>query len=127
MANPKIVYIPTGGMEQTLNFAAPARFVPGYSRAAVRHDNISSAGIRESVLERLDDILELTVEWIKTTEVAAWQTFLDHALAGAAFAYYPDASQSSYTNYLLEDTEARLEWKAPGMCQIRLKLRKQVL
>ncbi len=127
MANPKIVYIPTGGVEQTLTFSAPARSLPAYSRAAIRHDNISTAGIRESVLERVDDIVELAVEWVKSTDVSLWQTFLDHALTGGVFAYYPDAAQSSFTNYLLEDTEARLEWKAPGRYTIRMKMRKQVL
>lgn len=127
MAYPKIGYTPAGGSPTTLTFGAPARFVPGYSRVAVRHDNISTAGIRESVLERTDDILEITVEWIKTSEASAWQGFLDHALTGAAFAYYLDASVPSFTNYLLEDTEAKLVWKAPGQSTVQLKMRKLVL
>jgi hypothetical protein len=127
MAYPKILYTPTGGAEQTLTFSAPARLMPGYARIAVRHDNVATAGIRESVLERMDDILEITVEWIKATEVSVWQSFLDHALTGAAFAYYPDASLSSFTNYGLEDTEAKLEWKAPGQYTVTLKMRKQVV
>jgi hypothetical protein len=127
MSNPKITYTPVGGVEQTLTFGAPARFAPGYSRLAVRHDNVSTAGIRESVLERIDDILEITVEWIRVSEVADWQAFLDHALTGALFAYYPDAAQTSFTNYLLEDAEAKLEWKTPGMYSLRLKFRKQIL
>ena len=124
MANPKIVYTPAGGTEQTLNFVFPPRKVPGYQRAAVRHDNVSTAGIRESILERIDRFLEFSMDWIKTgTDLANWQAFLDHALTGASFAYYPDASQTSFKNYTLEDTEAKIEYKAPGVYSLSLKFR----
>src|SRR5574337_426998 len=116
MANPKIVYTPEGGAEQTLAFLSPPRNLPGYSKTAVRHDNLSTAGIRESVLERIDEFLELSMEWIRSgTDLQNWQAFLDHALTGAPFAYYPDAAQPDFTNYLLEDTETRIEYKAPGI------------
>jgi len=126
MSNPKIVYTPAGGTEQTLNFVFPPRQQPGYAKTAVRHDNVSTAGIRESVLERIDDFLEFTIEWIRTAEVGVWQYFLNHALTGATFAYYPDAAESSFTLYLLEDTEAKLEYKSAGMYKLALRFRKQV-
>ena len=127
MSNPKITYTPQGGAEQTLNFVFPPRQLPGYQKTAVRHDNVSTAGLRESVLERVDEFLEFSMDFIKSgTDLANWQTFLDHALAGAAFAYYPDAAQSAFTNYVLEDTEASIEWKAPGVYTLTLKLRKQI-
>jgi len=124
---PKIIYTPAGGAEQTLQFHAPARFIPGYSRTAVRHDNIATAGIRESVLERIDDLLEIAVEFVFTADVAYWQGFFDHALTGAAFAYYPDAAVSSFTNYLFEDTDARLEYVSAGRYQVKLKMRKMIV
>ncbi len=128
MSYPKIVYTPAGGTEQTLSFAYPPRQVPGYQKTAVRHDNVSAAGIRESVLERVDEFLELSMEWIRAgADLASWQAFLDHALTGAAFAYFPDAAQSAFTNYVLEDTETQIEYKAPGMYAIKLKMRKQIL
>lgn len=128
MANPKIVYSPAGGTEQTLNFVFPPRQLPGYQKTAVRHDNVSTAGIRESVLERVDEFLEFAMGWIRTgTDLANWQAFLDHALTGAAFAYFPDAAQSAFTNYLLEDTETQIEYKTPGVYTVKLKMRKQIL
>ena len=128
MSYPKIVYTPTGGTEQTLSFVFPPRQLPGYQKTAVRHDNISTAGIRESVLERVDEFLELTMDWIRAgTDLANWQGFLDHALTGAAFAYFPDAAQPAFTNYLLEDTETQIAYKALGVYQLRLKMRKRVL
>ncbi len=128
MANPKIVYTPEGGTEQTLNFVFPARDLPGYQKIAVRHDNVATAGIRESVLERTDELLEFTMDFIKSgTDLANWQAFLDHALTGAAFAYYPDASLGPFTNYQLEDSEVTIARKAPGVYSLKLKMRKQIL
>ena len=128
MANPKIVYTPAGGSEQTLNFALPPRDVPAYQKVAVRHDNVSAVGIRESVLERTDEFMEFSMDFIKSgTELVNWQAFLDHALTGAAFAYYPDASVDAFASYLLEDTEVTASRKAPGAYSLTLKLRKQIL
>lgn len=129
MGFPKIVYTPAGGTEQTLNFVFPPRQVPGFQKTAVRHDNVSTAGIRESVLERVDEFLEFTMDFIQSgADLAGWQAFLDHALTGAAFAYFPDASApGGFTNYTLEDSEAPIEYKAPGIYQLRLKMRKQIL
>ncbi len=127
MSNPKIVYTPSGGTEQTLNFASPPRQLPGYEKVAVRHDNVSTAGVRESVLERTDAFMEFVMEYIHAgSELANWQAFLDHALTGAPFAYYPDAALAAFTNYLLEDTEAKLEWKAPSLFTMRIKMRKHI-
>jgi len=126
MANPKIVYTPAGGSEQTLSFVFPPRQQPAYFKLAVRHDNVSAAGLRESVLERVDQFLELTVDSIQAgTDLANWLLFLDHALTGAVFAYYPDASLPVFENYVLEDTEARVEYKSPGLYSLALKLRRQ--
>ena len=127
MANPKITYTPAGGTEQTLRFVSPPTRQPAAWKTAVRHDNVSSAGVRESVLERVDQFLEINLDWIRSgTDAANWQAFLDYALTGAAFAYYPDASVASFTNYTLEDTDARIEFKAAGVYTLALKFRKAV-
>jgi hypothetical protein len=128
MANPKIVYTPVGGTEQTLNFTSAPRQQPGYSKSAVRHDNISTSGVRESVLERIDTFLELSVEYIQAgNDLAGWSAFLDFALTGASFAYYPDASQSAFINCLLEDTGETVAYMAPGVYSVKVKFRQQVL
>jgi hypothetical protein len=128
MANPKIVYTPAGGTEQTLNFTSAPRQQPGYSKNAVRHDNISTAGVRESVLERIDTFLELNVDYIQAGNgLADWSAFLDFALTGAPFAYYPDASQPAFTNCLLEDTGETVAYVAPGIYSVKVKFRQQVI
>jgi len=128
MANPKIVYTPDGGSEQTLSFVLPPREVPAYQKVAVRHDNVSAAGIRESVLERIDEFLEFAMDYVQAgTDLANWQAFMDYALRGGAFAYYPDSSLSAFSNYLLEDTELSASRRAPGAYSLTLKMRKLVL
>jgi|SRR5579859_1021353 len=124
MANPQIIYTPAGGTQQTLSFMSPPQQQPGYLKTAVRHDNISTSGIRESVLERVDQFTELSLNWIRAgTDLANWTAFLDFALTGAAFAYYPDASLTAYTNYVLENTDATLAYKAAGVYALKLKFR----
>ena len=128
MSYPKIVYTPTGGTEQTLNFTSSPRQQPGYSKSAVRHDNISTAGVRESVLERIDAFLELNIEYIQAgNDLANWSAFLDYGLTGAPFAYYPDSSQPAFTNYLLEDTSDTVAYVAPGVYSLKVKFRQQVI
>lgn len=127
MSFPKIVYTPAGGTEQTLNFSAPPARQPAFWKSAVRHDNVSSSGVRESVLERVDQFLEINLDWIRAgTDLANWQAFLDHALTGACFAFYPDASAASFVNCALEDTETRIEFKASGLYSLTLKCRQAV-
>jgi len=122
MANPQIVY-----GTSTLSFLRPPRRVPAYDYAAVRHDNIASSGVRESIVERIDQFLELEMEWVAIgADVAAWSAFMLYALAGGAFQYYPDSSQSAYTNYWLEDTNWRAAWKAAGQYAFKMKFRQVV-
>lgn len=128
MSYPKIVYTPSGGAEQTLNFTSAPRQQPGYSKNAIRHDNISTAGIRESVLERIEAFVELSMDYIQAgADLENWSNFLDFALTGAPFAYYPDASQSGFIACLLEDTGETVAYVAPGIYSVKVKFRQQVL
>ena len=97
------------------------------SVTAVRHDNVASSGVRESVLERIDSFLDLDLEWVGTgSDVQAWAQFMSYALQGGVFSYYPDSSQSNCVNYWLEDTDWTAAHKAPGQYQFHLKFRQVV-
>lgn len=124
MAYPKIVY----GLPPTaLTFQRPPRRVPAYAMEAVRHDNVASSGVRESILERIDNFLEFEMEWVGMgADVQAWQGFMAWALAGNQFSYYPDASQPAFTDYWLEDTNWSAAYKSPGQYTFKLKLRQVV-
>jgi hypothetical protein len=126
MSYPKIVYDPGTG-PVTLTFLHPPRKVPAYEYNAVRHDNISSAGVREAVLERIDTFLEFEMEWVAIgSDVQAWNQFMQFALGGGQFGYYPDASQPAFTNYWLEDTNWTAAYKSVGQYTFKLKFRQVV-
>jgi hypothetical protein len=127
MANPAIIY-PFGSGTATLVFQRPPTKVPAYSAAAVRHDNVASSGVRESVLERIDNFLDLDLEWVGTgADVEGWAQFMSYALQGGVFAYYPDSSQMSFTNYWLEDTNWTAAYKAAGLYRFHLRFRQVVM
>jgi len=126
MANPAIVY-PYGSGSATLQFQRPPVKVPACSAVAVRHDNVASSGVRESVLERIDNYLDLELGWVGVgSDVQAWAQFMNYALQGGLFAYYPDSSQSSFMNYWLEDTNWTAAYKAPGQYSFRLRFRQVI-
>ena len=126
MSNPKIVYDPGTG-PVVLGFARPPRKVPAYEYNAVRHDNISSAGVREAVLERIDTFLEFEMDWVAIgADVQAWNQFMQFALGGGQFGYYPDASLPSFTNYWLEDSNWTAAYKSVGQYTFKLKFRQVV-
>jgi len=110
---PKIVY-PSGG-GTTLFIEPTARFVPAFSKKAVRHDSYSTAGIRESVLERIDNFLQFSVEWLKAGGQAAdWRAFADYSLAGGPFDYYPCRDLPYFATYLLDSDEFEAAYKNVG-------------
>lgn len=126
MANPAIVY-PYGSGSATLLFQRPPRRVPAYSAVAVRHDNVASSGVRESVLERIDNFLELDMDFVGSGgDVTAWAQFMNFALQGGVFAYFPDSAQSTFTNYWLEDTDWSAAYKSAGQYSFHLKFRQVV-
>jgi hypothetical protein len=119
---PKIVYAST-----TLTFTYPPRQVPYKIYSAVRHDNLASSGVRESVLERVDEFLEFEMEYVKIgTDVSAWASFMQYALQGGSFDYYPDSTSGSYTTYLLEDTDWNAAYKQMAVYTFKIRFRKRI-
>ncbi|HEV2416937.1 MAG TPA: hypothetical protein VGX94_03970 [Terriglobia bacterium] len=126
MANPQIIYNPGTG-PVALAFTYPPRNVAAYNAIATRHDNVASSGVRESILERVDNFLEFDMQTVLIgSDVMAWNAFMQYALQGGQFAYYPDSSQPAFTNYLLEQTTWNAAYKAPGLYSFKLKFRQVV-
>jgi hypothetical protein len=126
MAYPQITYY-SGSTLVALAFNYPPRNVAAYNSVATRHDNISSSGVRESILERIDNFLEIELQTVLLgADVANWNAFMQYALQGGQFSYYPDASQSAFTNYWLEDTTWKAGYRAPGLYSFKLKFRQVV-
>jgi hypothetical protein len=125
---PKITYTAIGGSSpSTLTFQRPPRFVAAYNRLATRHDNISTAGVKEVLVERVDNFLEITLEWVAIgSDVNAWDTFMQNAVQGVQFNYFPDATQAAYTTYTLEDTNWKAEYKQLGQYTFKLLFRQVI-
>lgn len=120
---PKIVY-PSGG-GTTLTFAFPPRNLPYKTYEAVRHDNVASSGAVERIYERRDEFLPIFMEYVRIgSDVAAWDTFVQYALAGGSFDYYPDSTVGTSDVYILADTNWNAAFKQLGMHTFSLKLRK---
>src|SRR5882724_4196130 len=110
MAYPKIIYAPSAG-PTVLAFTYPNVGKPespdtgaGDEMDAVRHDTITCSGLKQSILERIDVFKTLQMDNVPMADLAAWRTFLNYALQGGQFDYYPDASDDfTFDTWTLED------------------------
>ncbi len=126
MANPKIVYDPGTGLT-TLSFLRQPRKVPAYYSEIARLDNVATSGVRESLSLRTDNFLEFEMEWVGIgTDVNAWNSFMQFALKGGQFSYFPDSALTAFTNYWLEDTTWKPGYKVPGQYTFRMKFRQVI-
>lgn len=122
---PKIVFPSGGGTTLTLQY--PPKNLPYKTYDAVRHDNVASSGAVERIYERRDEFLNIFMEYVKTgADVAGWDAFLQYALAGGSFDYYPDSTSGSSDIYILTDTTWNAAFKQLGMYTFSMKLRKAV-
>src|SRR5437660_810378 len=100
---PKIVYDPGSGTV-TLTPTYPNVQKPYMdSFEALRHDSITSDGIRQSMLERVDRIRPITFESVPWTDLPMWEDFFAYAVQGGSFRYYPDGTQSAFQTWELVD------------------------
>jgi len=114
MSLPKVVYNPGSG-DVTLQFVRGPQGFHCDSKAIV-HDNTATSGIRERVHERTELVLSFGMGHLKINDdLASWSTFMVWALAGGAFKFYPDASQSAYYNCVSQDEEFAPARVGPGV------------
>jgi hypothetical protein len=91
---------------------------------AIRHDSITSSGIKQSVLERLDDVMTLTFSMVPESDLAAWKSFMTYALAGQIFAYRPNAADdTTWADYTLDSQGWTPKFIAPGYFSFELQCR----
>lgn len=88
---PQITYTPVATLV-TLSFQrGPQGFAADYAGRV--HDNVSTAGFRERVVEALDIIISFSMknmsEWDQT-DLTAWYNFETWALGGGVFNFYPN-------------------------------------
>lgn len=101
---PKFAYNPGTGVVDLVPTWPPVNKTPYSPLEAVRHDSITSTGIKQSVTERIDAMLVLSFESVPEDDMSAWYSFFKWTLAGNQFTYYPDQSDATiFAEYTLED------------------------
>lgn len=102
---PKIEY---GSPVVTLSPTLPPIKKPGFYPAA-DHEGVGSAtlslsGLKQVMWIRTDTFYHLIMDAVPWADVPAWQAFIDYALEGNTFLYYPDATGTAYDEFWLEDS-----------------------
>jgi hypothetical protein len=121
---PKVVYDPGSG-PVTLNFTYPDTQKPMTDLLeAVRHDSFSSSGVRQSMLERVDVVKTFQLESIPWADVPALATFVNFAIQGGNFKFFPDATLSAFQTWELVDDKFTPQFNFFGISKCTLKLRK---
>lgn len=83
--------------------------------AAQRHDSITSSGIKQSVLERIDDVMTLTFPAVPQADLASWKAFMEWVLAGNVFAYRPNSLDDTvWGEYTLDSLDWTPKFVCPG-------------
>jgi hypothetical protein len=91
---------------------------------ATRHDSITSSGIKQSVTERVDDMMVLSFPFVPQSDLASWRAFMLYALAGGVFAYRPNAADPTvWGEYTLESEDWTPKWVSPQTFSFELKCR----
>lgn len=104
MAYPKIIYNPV--TPTTLTFTFPPVSKPmADDRIAQRTDSTTLSGLRQSVFERTDTMKVLQMDNVPIEDMDDWAAFIDWAVQGGEFDYYPDSSSSTHTVYTLDDVK----------------------
>lgn len=98
--------------------------------AATRHDSITSSGIKQSVLERIDDVMTLSFNFVPQSDLAAWKAMMygtdgtNGLLAGKVFAYRPNAADDTvWGDYTLDSMDWTPKWVAPQTFSFELQCR----
>lgn len=130
MAYPKIVY-----NGRNLNFTYPPVQKPGShdsngdQRTADRNDTLSISGNRQTIFKRTDHFRALQMDNVPMADLIYWAAFIEWAIAGNPFTYYPDASLSAFDTWVLEDTDwnpkNNMGGVPGGTVKFSLKLRRQ--
>lgn len=114
MTNPWKVPMITYGTSfgTTLSFTYPPVMKAGDAAywtdkmSAVRHDTTTISGRVQSIVERVEHLKVLTMENVPAADLPAWKAFMEVAILGTPFRFYPDSSDhATHDDYIVTDTE----------------------
>lgn len=120
---PKFIYDPGTGA---------VTFIPTYPNMQkpyiddfepIRHDSITSSGIRQSMVERVDRIKHVNFEFVPWSELPSWEAFLSYAVQGGDFSYFPDSIATAFQTWQLVDDKVSPTFVCIGFSKISFSLR----
>lgn len=124
----EFVYLWGGSLRSFLQPTYPAYQKPlADQKTSVRHDSITSSGIRQAIVERKEIFKPLNFAFVPQVDMPMWQTFTDWALDGQVFTYYADSTVfTAHTDYSLEDTTWTPKKAAFGHATFSINMRQWV-
>lgn len=122
MALPKIVYN-AGSGPVALNFVRGPQDFSCYYSARV-HDNLATSGVRERVMEARDILISFAMTHLRIEEdLAAWSVFMQFALGGAQFDFYPNNDLGDFYHCVIEGDLFEPRRTGPGYYGASFRLR----
>lgn len=120
-----LIYNPGSGIvDFTPTYPATKRQPGAGGLTATRHDSITSSGIKQSVLERIDTLTTLSFPYCPASEMSSWEAFMSFALGGGVFAFRPDATDDTvWYEYTLESMDWSPKWTSYNNFSIDLQVR----
>ena len=93
-------------------------------QSATRHDSLTTSGLQQNVLERIDRLFDLEFPVVPQADLVYWDAFISWAIAGNQFEYAPDSTDmSSFVTCYLQSTDIPYKWVAFELFAISMKLR----
>jgi len=90
---------------------------------ALRHDSITSSGLRQTMVERVDTIRNIVFDSVPWSDLPMWAAFFAYAIQGGSFYYYPDATATAFQTFELVDDKVTPQIVSRGMSKLAFKIR----
>ena len=104
MIVPKFVWTDAIGATELIPTYPPVGKTGAAELEAQRHDSITTTGVKQSITDRTDQFLSLDFKWVPSGDMAQWTRFMNWAIAGGVFTYYPNMDDvATFADYTLED------------------------
>lgn len=91
--------------------------------SAQRGDSISLSGKKQTAWWRTDTFRVLQMENVPWDDLAGWNAFMQYAVKGGEFDYYPDATVSDFLTFTLEDTDWDPQKASYKLAKFKLNMR----
>ena len=91
---------------------------------AVRHDSITSSGLRQSMVERVDRTVTVNFENVPWTDLPMWEGFFAYAVQGGSFEYFPDNTATGFNTWELVDDKVEFSFNDRGLSKFEMHMRR---